>query len=309
MIDRYRNYKPQNYRTNVRSKKRGNKKVLFLTLIIGISIFYMWKKNFTTDQNVKTDTPIANASTAPVPKVKAERISTDNWNNLGQQVNAIISENSSIDIAVTVIDLTTNTKANYGIQEAFVGASTTKVLTAVTFLHDVEQGKRKLDSSSKNLLKQMINQSNNEAWYTLNRQVTYTAIEKYAKSQGLSSFDAQENVITASDIALLLQKLYKREVLNEDHTRLLLSYMQNTNNETMIPQEVPVGSVFYHKYGQLEDRLHDVAIIDFQNKPIVLAIYTKGGEDTTANYNFRTSLIRSLAKAVFDNAFAPAPQQ
>jgi hypothetical protein len=64
----------------------------------------------------------------------------------------------------------------------------------------------------------------------------------------------------------------------------------------------------YHKYGQLEDRLHDVAIVEFEGRPIVLTIYTKGGTDTTANYTFRTTLVRSLAKAVFDNVYAtPAP--
>jgi len=110
--------------------------------------------------------------------------------------------------------------------------------------------------------------------------------------------------MTSSDQALLLSKLYKQELLNESNTRLLLSFMQNTNNEDMIPVVKPNGSTLYHKYGQLDDRLHDSAIVVYKNRPIVLVIYTKGGASDGSNYASRTKLIQSIAQSVFTTIYS-----
>lgn len=304
MVDRYRNYHPQRHSRQVpRKKHRG----LFM-FILALLVFFGGKTllaHRTTDSTRETTT-----STIPKPKktVKAEPISSNTWNDLSQKVNAVINENPSLNIAVAVVDINTNTSANYGIQDNFAGASTTKVLTAVAYLHDVETGKRTLTekfsgATAQVHLRRMINQSNNESWEALNTAVGSTRLELYAHEHGISSYKYYGNLMTSSDQALLLSKLYKQEFLNESNTRLLLSFMQNTNNETMIPAVKPSGSTLYHKYGQLEDRLHDSAIIVHNNRPIVLAIYTKGGASDGSNYTSRTKLIQSLATTVFSTVY------
>lgn len=244
------------------------------------------------------------------PKVgpKPDLIDETTGNELGIKVNEIIAQNPGIDISVTAIDANTSTSYNFGIQDNFAGASTTKVLTAAAFLHQVEEGTHSLNealgsSTAQQQIKQMINRSNNDSWALLNKAVGYANLEAYAKSIGASSYQWSGNIITAGDEALILKKLYKRELINEEHTSLVLSYMQNTNNEDMIPVVVPAGATFYHKYGQLEDRLHDAAIIDFKDQPIILVIYTKGGAADGSNYQTRIALVQSLAQTVFQTVY------
>src|SRR5690606_3435621 len=107
------------------------------------------------------------------------------------------------------------------------------------------------------------NVSDNNSWAVLNQAVTSQGLESFARSIGITSYRYNGNTVTTTDMALLLQKLYKGQLLNREHTKLLYEAMQNTNNETMIPVVTPKGAQLYHKYGQLEDRLHDVAIIDY----------------------------------------------
>ncbi len=252
MIDRYRNYQPQR-RQHRRRKSHSKKWLVFIAVIAAFIAGKMILGIF--DQ---TKEPVVSSSKTDVPKAKPkpDEIATSTWNELETNVNAIIGQNPTIDISVSVIDANTSTSYNFGIQDNYAGASTTKVLTAAAFLSQVEAGTQKLDaplgnSTARQQIKQMINRSNNESWALLNKAVGYTELEAYAKSIGANSYQWSGNIITAADEALILKKLYKRELINNDHTALLLSYMQNTNNEDMIPVVIPTGATFYHKYGQI----------------------------------------------------------
>jgi beta-lactamase class A len=298
MVDRYRNYQPQRPAPRQRSKSHRGLYLLVVILLIFGGKTMLGKVRSEKKPETKT-------SSIPKPKtvVKAEPIPSTTWSDLNQKVTALINQYPNLNIAVSVIDINSNTKANYGIQESFHGASTTKVLTAAAYLHDVEQGKRTLSEnlgggSAESHLRRMINQSDNNSWAVLNSAVGFTRLDTYAHANGINSFKYIGNLMTASDQALLLSKLFKHELLGEANTKLLLSFMQNTNNEDMIPAVKPEGSILYHKYGQLDDRLHDSAIINYKNRPIVLVIYTKGGVGDGSGYAARIKLIQALASTV-----------
>lgn len=304
MVDRYRNYQP--YKPN-KHPRRSSHKGLFAIFLIGLFAFggTMLVKSLSQ----KEETSQANSTSKKETIVKAEAISTSTWNQLSQEINALIAANPQLDISVAVIDVRTNTKGNYGIQDNFAGASTTKVLTAAAYLHDVETNQASLTDSVNGInaqqqIKQMINRSNNESWEALNQAVGYGRLENYAHSIGMSSYKYIGNLMTASDEALLLQKLYSGELLNDTHKQLLLSFMQNTNNEDMIPVVKPEGASLYHKYGQLDGRLHDAAIIDYKDRPIVIVIYTKGAADTSGvEYATRTQLIQNIARTALQSIY------
>lgn len=306
MSNRYRNYRPR-YSPPQRMQKKHRRVNLKILLLAALFVFggkFVVDSLFNNrDQN---KTPAASSTPKPEKKILAEPITSTTWNDLNQRVTSLIDANAPLDISVSIIDVSSNTKANYGVQEAFHGASTTKVLTAAAYLHDVETGKRTLTEnlgggSAQTHLKRMINLSDNNSWAILNSAVGYTRLNSYARTNGINSFKYIGNVMTANDQALLLNKLYKRELLNDSHTKLLLSFMQNTNNESMIPRIIP-GGTLYHKYGQLDDRLHDSAVLDFKDRPIVLVIYTKGTSDGNV-YSARTALIQNIAKTVFDTVY------
>ena len=302
MIDRYRNYRP--YISTPEPRTSNHRGILFLivTLLFLFVVPTLLRKLHHEDPK---NTALASAKSQPKPVITAEPISQTTWEELNRQLTAAIQAHPELDIAVSVIDINANTKGNYGVQDNFSGASTTKVLTATAFLHQVETGKESLNSSingmsAKTQLKQMIKQSNNESWDALNSELSYAVIESYAKSIGISSYNHVNNVITAGDEALLLEKLYNGTLLNKQNQALLLSYMQQTNNEDMIPKIAPDGAQVFHKYGQLDARLHDAAIIEYRNHPIVLVIYTKGQADANGSeYNTRVQVIQSLAQIVF----------
>lgn len=309
MVNRYRNYQPTQYTVHSKSHR-----ALFLMLGIvilggGTVIWYTLKKNShqdtTNSQSVKAITSSANKQS-----LNAKPITSTTWNELNQKLTSQINENPDIDIGVALIDLNADTKADYGVQQAFTAASTTKVLTAMAFLHEVELSQQTLsetinDMSAGDQLKNMINQSNNDSWAALNTRIGYSTLASYARSIGIQSFNVNGNTITAADEALLLQKLYNGNLLTSTHRSLLLSYMQNTNNEIMIPQVLPTGATIYHKYGLLDGHLHDAAIIEYKDRPIVLVIYTKGSDVDQANvYNNRVALIRQLATTVITTFYS-----
>lgn len=302
MTDRYRNYQPLHRRKQ--PHRRRWPLIVAAFVVLGLARA-SWAK-----LQPETKPPVASANNAPKPKpkVKAEPIPTPVWDELQLQLNSLIAAEAGLDVSVALTDVNTNTTANYGIRNNFAGASTTKVLTAAAYLSQVEAGQKSLKAKVGNFdaqyqLKQMINRSNNDAWQILNDAIGRQNLQAYAASQGLSSFKVADNTITASDEALLLTKLYRRELLNDAHTHLLLSYMQKTNNETMIPRAVPGGATIYHKYGELEDRLHDAAIIDYQGRPIVIVIYTKRGATDSSSYRSQAAFIRQITSIVVDTFY------
>jgi beta-lactamase class A len=228
------------------------------------------------------------------------------WQKINKSLDDLIASRPDLEISVSVIDINNNIQKDYGISDNFEGASTTKVLSAIVFLHEVENNEQNLDEqlgdfSARYQLCQMINQSDNDSWEAINQQLGHDELSAYAKSIGLSSYNPDENLITAHDEAILLDMLYQGKLLNDSNTKLLLSWMQNTNDESMIPSVIPEGATVYHKYGALDDRLHDVAIVVYKNQQVVLSIYTKSTNGTDTDYDNRTIFIKKLASDVLEN--------
>lgn len=305
MVERYHHYQPRRMPPK-RRKKKGPRRVLTLAVAV-LLLFIGYRMLFGGNE-----APVAEKQKTTAKKkaeVKVEPISDQTWQQLEANVNGLLATNSTIDIGVSVIDVKTGTKVNYGYQDAFHGASTTKVLTAAAFLHQVEQGQHSLTeqlsgATAQEHLRRMINRSDNNSWAVLNSTVGYSQLDAYAAQNGINSYKYIGNTMNAQDMALLLFKLYKRQLISPEHTNLLLSFMQNTNNEDMIPLATPAGGNLYHKYGQLDDRLHDASILEYKDRPIVLVIYTKAQAGQDTGYNPRIALIQQIARAVFDTFYA-----
>ena len=223
---------------------------------------------------------------------------------LASRVTSAIANYSAanVEVGVSLIDLDTGAQTNVGETAAFTAASTTKVLAAAAYLHQVEQGTHSLDEtidgqSAQTLLQNMINVSDNEAWHSIMEAVGEDNLQTYAQSIGLSSYQRDTNVITASDEAILLQKLYNHKLITTQHTNLLLSFMQNTSNEDLIPSGLPTGATVYHKYGYLGGELHDAGIIIYNGHRIALTIYTKSSDDSLSDYSSRTALFHQITSA------------
>ncbi len=153
----------------------------------------------------------------------------------------------------------------YGAKTKFVAASTGKILAAAAYYHLVETGKASLTarmgaSTAGQQIRQMVQQSNNESWALILAAVGHKGLTDYAASLGIP-YDRTVNGLTPAEMAKTLSELYSGRLLNAGNTAQLLSYMQNTNYEVLIPAAAPPGVSVFHKYGLLNGNLHDASIL------------------------------------------------
>ncbi|BCW71565.1 serine hydrolase [Arthrobacter sp. NicSoilB8] len=219
---------------------------------------------------------------------------------LDGQIRAIIAANRAYALGVSLIDLSDGVVHGYGVQGKFVAASTAKILAASAYYHLVETGRASLTapmgvSTAGAQIRQMVQQSNNDSWALILAAVGQRGITDYAASIGIT-YDRTVNLLTPAEMARTLQLLYTGQLLNARNTAQLLSYMQHTNYETLIPPAVPPGIGVFHKYGLLYGNLHDASVLVKDGRAFVFVVYTRG-----LNYSDmgpRTRIIQQLTRTV-----------
>lgn len=188
----------------------------------------------------------------------------------------------------------------YGARAKFVAASTAKILAAVAYYHLVESGSASLTAPlggyvASFQIQQMVKYSNNESWALITAAIGYQRLREYAASIGIT-YDRTVNTLTPAEMADLLNMLYSGQLINRDHTAQLLSFMQHTNYETLIPAAVPPGTAVFHKYGLLAGNLHDASILVKANRGFIFVVYTLGRN--MASIPARTQAIHDLTRIV-----------
>ena len=265
--------------------------VLFVLLIAGVLVYAV--------PQVKAPAKSA-ATTSPVAKPAAPAIDSAKLSTMANIINGIINQNSNIDMSVSMIDLGSGQSEHYGDTAAFTAASTTKVITAADFLHQVEAGQESLNetingNTAEYEIQQMIVISDDNAWDELNEELGYDQLQDYANSIGLTSFQSEPNTVTSNDMALILEKLWEGQLLNSSNTQLLLGYMKQANYRQYIVPAVPSGDTIYHKVGLYEDNVHDEAIITSGSKAFVIVIFTNG--NGVYNWPARAQIMQQITQA------------
>ncbi|MET3952736.1 serine hydrolase [Arthrobacter sp. UYEF36] len=240
------------------------------------------------------------AAAAPEAKkaTEAPRAAVD-LDALDAEVRRILAEHSGYRIGVVLADTHGGEPRSYGDGSEFVAASTAKILTAAAYYHLVETGEKSLDVplGSYNAafqLQAMVNASSNDAWLLLMQDIGYPQLIEYAASIGIS-YDPEQNLLTPAEMADLLKQLSTGKLLNAEHTQELLGYMQQTNNERLIPAAVGPGITVQHKYGELEGYVHDAALLSSGERSYALAIYSWGEDGESEE---RLAMIHELTGVV-----------
>lgn len=198
---------------------------------------------------------------------------------LASHINSILAKNSQYQIGIALTDIDDNKTQTFGDTSPFVAASTAKILAACAYYHLVETGQASLSDSMGDYdasfqLEEMVNDSDNDAWALIVAAIGDGQLQAYANSIGVT-YDETNNTLSPAAMAMVLTKLYKGELLNKGDTAQLLSYMQNTNDEDLIPAAVPSSVTVYHKYGLLDDELHDASILVRNGHAYSFVVYTK----------------------------------
>jgi beta-lactamase class A len=279
--------------------------VLAVVLAVG---FFSAPEARTTPSAAPSAATTAEASASPSASLDASApaapASSAVVGALDARIQAILDANSQYQIGVAVVDLSQDAGSadvhEYGVRQKFVAASTAKVLAAAAYYHLVETGAASLDDPLGNFtagfqLREMIQQSDNDSWSLIMDAVGHEELTEYAASLGVS-YVPETNTLTPAEMATIVSRLYSGTLLNAGDTAQLLSYMQHTNYETLIPAAVPEGITVFHKYGLLNGELHDAAILAQGNTAYALVIYTKG--EGLSDDPERTEVIHQLTQAV-----------
>lgn len=224
---------------------------------------------------------------------------------LDAEINAVIRANSGFRVGVALIDVADGVVHEYGVKTKFVAASTGKILAAAAYYHLVETGEASLRtpmgaSTAGQQIRQMVQQSNNDSWALVLSAVGYRGLTSYAASIGVP-YDRSVNALTPAEMARTLTELYSGRLLNAENTRQLLSYMQKTNYEVLIPAAVPPGVSVFHKYGLLNGYLHDASILVQGERAYVFVVYTLGRD--MSDMAARTRIIHQLTGTVTAGLF------
>lgn len=287
---RKRRYK----RANRTHSKRGKK--FILVIIAGLVFVAAYNFLFTKeDKEVITE-----KAEEIIEEVKEPVVVEEPEFDPEAKVKEAIAAYAGTDISVSYIDLKKPSEVKtYGLTQSFLGASTTKLISATCMLREIEAGQYTLKSplggsTVEWQIKQMINQSNNNSWALIISKVGSVDLGNCAKSLGLTNFRTYNNSVTSRDIAVILREIYLGRALSAEHRELLMSFMQNTNNETLIPPALPENYKFWHKYGDYSGHLHDAAIIKDGDREFILVVYTN--RDAGTNYVLQTEIIQKIAK-------------
>jgi beta-lactamase class A len=246
-------------------------------------------------------------ASGPVPAAVPEAPVAVAPDSLEDKIQSVLDENSEYRIGLAMADISGDAALTFGDQEDFTAASTAKIITAAAYYHLVETGEAALDDPLGDYdaafqLEAMVNESNNDSWLLLMDAVGYPELIEYAASIGVT-YDPEENLLTPAEMALVLKQLYAGDLLNPDNTAELLSYMQDTNNEELIPAGSQAGIEVFHKYGEIDGELHDAAVLAYRGSTFVLVIYTEN-EDGTEDAG-QAEVIRELTGVVEKALFPP----
>ena len=250
-------------------------------------------------------TPAAPVATPAAVAAEPLLLAAPPYGALRKQLNAIISTYPQYQLGVAVIDMSDGVIHTYGVQEKFVAASTGKILAAAAYYHYAERGLLSLTApmgghTAVYQIHQMIQQSNNQSWALILGAIGNQRIHDYAAALGISYYRTL-NELSPAETATLLYLLYTGRLITTAHANQLLSYMQHTNYETLIPAAVPPTMTVFHKYGLLNGYLHDASILVQGGRAYAFVVYTLGR--STADIPARTGVIHELTHAVVEKLF------
>ncbi len=134
----------------------------------------------------------------------------------------------------------------------------------------------------KELLKYMIQYSDNNATLLLNQQIDVKVFKKVFTDLGLTEPDwyGKGYPISAIEYSIFLRALFNAGYLNITDSEFAVELLTKSDFKNGIANGIPSNIQLAHKFGESGDasekQLHESAIIYLNNSPILITIMTKG---------------------------------
>ena len=242
--------------------------------------------------------------------------SSPSLSSLEQQLASLVS-NTSADVGIAALDLSTGETVSIKGNTPFPMASTVKVAVAALYLAQVDHGRRSLDDtingvSARRLMRRMLVHSDNRATdVLLNDLGGPRAVHDWLQDNGISGLRVDRNIAdllrskrdlwdrrdSSTPVAMidLLSRIYKAELIKPESRNYLLDLMaQCQTGRNRMKALLPFGTPVEHKTGTLDGLTDDVGFITLPDgRRVAVAIFASGGRD-------RPRTIAESARAIYD---------
>ncbi len=241
-----------------------------LVAAIGVGLFiYNVRGQSAVKANAKTATPVAAAATVP-----ADQTTTSNASVIQTRLQSSITKIAAsfgAPVSISVYDLASGATASSNADAPMISASLYKLFVAESVYRAIDSGKLTYGSAvpgtGKNVadcLNTMITVSDNTCGEALGTLVGWERQNAALRTSGYAhtSLQAHSNEITsASDVALLLKKLYEGTALSPNSTTNFIGLLKAQIVNDRLPTGLPAGTSIAHKTGDLNGLVHDAGIV------------------------------------------------
>jgi beta-lactamase class A len=271
---------------------------------------------------------------APVPEVtQGITVNPDDWQSLADAVSARADQFGG-NVGYIIKDFKSGQVASANSEGTFPSASLIKFPIMCAAFQAVEEGRMSLGTpvtlqrgdkrggsgilkqmpsgtvyTNRELLEAMIVHSDNTAAELLIHQLGFDYLQKTFARLGLhdtvitpdgfrltSRHVAEDNITSPRDMAFLLEKIYKRELVSAEASDQMLDIMKHQKLRDRLPRFLPIGWEIAHKTGLLRRACHDVGIVFSPKGDYLICVLTS--HDVT--YKTAKRFIASVGRITFD---------
>jgi beta-lactamase class A len=269
----------------------------------------------------------------PVPKLEGLAADPNDWKSLADAILAR-ANNFGGTVGYVIKDLTTGQVAMSNADLAFPSASLIKLPVLCAAFQAIEEGKMSLSApvtlqrgdrrggsgllkwaptgtiyTNRELLEYMIGHSDNTATELLIRQLGYDYLQNTFSRFGLRHTDihpegfkltsrhvTEDNMTSPEDMATLLEKIYRRELVSPQASDQMLEILKHQKLRDRLPRFLPTGWGIAHKTGLLRKACHDVGIVFAPRGDYLICVLT--AHDVT--YKKAKRFIASVGRITYD---------
>ncbi|MFA6433191.1 MAG: serine hydrolase [Elusimicrobiales bacterium] len=266
-------------------------------------------------------------------KVVANPIKDAEWATMISSLENL-AYNYSGHVGIYIKDLNSDRVWEYNPDRLFPSASLIKVPIMVAICEKIKRSELSLDTQIKltrrdriggsgslkwvregtslsvmEIIYKMITESDNTATKML---IDYAGIEYFQQAfaaiglvytkiypEGLSLTSgpvAKENYTTAREMAVLMERIYKGEMVDRNLSEFMLDVLKHNKSRSRLRKGLPLGWEIGHKTGLLRKSCHDVGIVFSPRGDYIIAVLTS----EVPNYSSAKGFISRVAKLTYE---------
>lgn len=305
---------------------------IWVYIIFFVSIIYYFIYSFlsaTVDKNLNFSNSIYYDKNSQINKSYKDI----KWDELGERLRIVASSYRG-EVGIYLKDLSSGKTWEYNADRLFRSASLIKLPIMIAVMSKIDKKEASFDMeleindddrmsgsgslkwartgtrvSLLEIIYRMITESDNTATKLLIDHFGIDYFESAFKVMGLSYTNIteegmsltsgrvkKENYTTPREMAWILEKIYKKEMVSKSMSELMLDILKRNRNYSRIRKGVPMTWEVGHKTGLLRKSCSDVGIVFSPNGDYILAILI----DDVPSYKSGKEFIAKIAKITSD---------